>query len=186
MSFILGNDLAGGNVWNQVNSEVLPQVVTVPGKTAVHDCVEKNPDVFPTCAITRAMLRKGGRSFSPAEYELSDSFFVNLESEKSPESIERLSVIDLSGPDRKIYKSMSESACSSRTKLIAAQKADMSLVSLFRSASSDINIDKEPQCFFFQDGVLRKWRPYNVPDHGNSVHQIVMPVEYRDKIECSS
>lgn len=29
---------------------------------------------------------------------------------------------------------------------------------------------------------MRKWRPYNVPDHGNSVHQIFMPVEYRDKI----
>lgn len=84
-------------MWNRVSSEVLPQVVTVPSKTADHECVEKNPDVFPACAITRAMSRKGGRSISPVEYELSDSFFVNLESETSSES----SAIDLSGPDRK-------------------------------------------------------------------------------------
>lgn len=44
---------------------------------------------------------------------------------------------------------------------------------------------EKPQCFFFQDGVLiRKWRPYNVPDQWNSVQQIVVPSVYRDEILC--
>ena len=59
----------------------------------------------------------------------------------------------------------------------------MSLATLLQSALSDVDLDKEPQCFFFRDGILmRKWRPGNVPDQWNSVHQIVVPSDYRDHI----
>ena len=71
----------------------------------------------------------------------------------------------------------------SREKLINAQKVDVTLASLFQLASLDVDLDKEPQCFFFRDGILmRKWRPYNVPDQCNSLEQIVVPSGYRDEI----
>ena len=48
------------------------------------------------------------------------------------------------------------------------------------------DLNKEPQCLLFQDGILmRNWRPYNVPDHCNSVEQIIVPSGYRD-FECGS
>lgn len=60
ISFILGNDLAGGNVWNRVGSKVLHRVVAVPGKPADHRCVEKNPKGIPsraaTCAVSKVNL----------------------------------------------------------------------------------------------------------------------------------
>ena len=59
----------------------------------------------------------------------------------------------------------------------------MSLAPLFQLASSDVDLDKEPQCLFFRDGTLmRKWRHYNVPDQCNALEQIVMPSGYRDEI----
>ncbi|KAG7470319.1 hypothetical protein JOB18_040638 [Solea senegalensis] len=47
---------------------------------------------------------------------------------------------------------------------------------LSKLASSDVDLDKEPQCLFFRDGILmRKWRSYNVPDECNSLEQVVVP-----------
>ena len=61
ISFILGNDLAGGKVWGNTEA-VSPPVVSdsvpeVPPKP--DQCARRHPDVFPSCAVTRAMVKRG-------------------------------------------------------------------------------------------------------------------------------
>ena len=61
ISFILGNDLAGEKVWGNTEA-VLPPVVSdalpeVPPKP--DQCLRRHPDVFPSCAVTRAMVKRG-------------------------------------------------------------------------------------------------------------------------------
>ena len=61
ISFILGNDLAGGKVWGNTEA-VSPPVVAdfVPEVPPRPDqCSRRHPDVFPSCAVTRAMLKRG-------------------------------------------------------------------------------------------------------------------------------
>lgn len=59
----------------------------------------------------------------------------------------------------------------------------MTLAPLLQLAASDVDLDKEPQCLFFRNGVLmRKWRPCHVPNLGKDCIQIVLPAEYRDKV----
>lgn len=64
VSFILGNDLAGGKVFPP------PEVVDVP-VVAVPESAVSVPNVFPVCAVTRAQARKLGETV-----DLSDSFFA--------------------------------------------------------------------------------------------------------------
>ncbi|KAL2078791.1 hypothetical protein ACEWY4_026476 [Coilia grayii] len=182
VTFILGNDIAFGNVWAKENSNVLPQV-SAPD-SSVHECVQKYPDVFPACAVTRAMARRSAtdkhslsHTVVDAPVDLSDSFLVNVDPGSMPCSSTTCSV-----PVKNVSK-VEDSLCLSREKLISAQKADVTLAPLLQLAASDIDLDKEPQCLFFRDGVLmRKWRPCHVPNQGTSYIQVVLPVEYRDKV----
>ncbi|XP_013856451.1 uncharacterized protein LOC106512364 [Austrofundulus limnaeus] len=55
ISVILGNNLAGGRVWRDVAP---PPVVRVSPSVSVLDvCAQDFPDVFPSCAVTRAITR---------------------------------------------------------------------------------------------------------------------------------
>ncbi|KAK0151950.1 hypothetical protein N1851_006690 [Merluccius polli] len=61
ISFILGNDLAGGKVWGNTEA-VSPPVVSdfvpeIPPKP--DQCSRRHPEVFPSCAVTRAMVKRG-------------------------------------------------------------------------------------------------------------------------------
>ncbi len=52
VSFILGNDIAGGNVFPR------PVVISEPMECASMALVEKFPQVFPACAVTRSQSQK--------------------------------------------------------------------------------------------------------------------------------
>lgn len=56
ITFILGNDLAGGNVWGESNVAAPPIVVSVPRKTDV-EIHKEFSDLFPACAVTRSMTK---------------------------------------------------------------------------------------------------------------------------------
>lgn len=77
VSLILGNDLARARVW--VNSNVVspPIVRPVSEPPRTSDlCSRRYPDVFPACAVTRAMAVRGtGSDFVP----LSDTFLAQPE-----------------------------------------------------------------------------------------------------------
>ncbi|KAG5830190.1 hypothetical protein ANANG_G00307450, partial [Anguilla anguilla] len=168
VTFILGNDLAGGNVWRQ--SDTPPEVVSVPLVCEGPDELEqKYPDVFPTCAVTRAMAKQRDASDLQEECfddlcvtffghpEMSDSQSVFLPTVKTSEDLvpEKGDTVKTTICDMPL----------SRAQLISAQKADPTLVSLFESVSPDQEIDAVPQGYFLRDGVLmRTWRPHDVPD----------------------
>ena len=72
VSFLLGNDLAGGRV------SVLPVVSEVPVyERETENLVDEFPEVFPTCAITRfrASEAERVRKESGSEISLDDAFF---------------------------------------------------------------------------------------------------------------
>ncbi|KAL7851811.1 hypothetical protein SRHO_G00175960 [Serrasalmus rhombeus] len=78
VSFILGNDLAGGKVWG--NTEVVPPpiVVSVPKHSNKADqCFQKHPHVFSACAVTRAMAKHGDLSVNSLSLE--DTFLATPE-----------------------------------------------------------------------------------------------------------
>ncbi len=55
VSFILGNNLAGDRVWRDVPSP--PVVTTCPTSLGDMDISQQYPEVFVTCALTRAMSK---------------------------------------------------------------------------------------------------------------------------------
>lgn len=59
VSFILGNDLAGRKVWSNTDVVSPPIVMSVPKISKKPDyCARRYPDVFPACAVTRAMAKQ--------------------------------------------------------------------------------------------------------------------------------
>ena len=49
VTFIIGNDIGGGNVWKN-DVEVLPHMA-VPDKPLVHHCAQQHPDVLRLCVL---------------------------------------------------------------------------------------------------------------------------------------
>ena len=74
ISFILGDDLAGGNVFPL--PEVFNNLISVaPACCPASDSVDVSvPNVFPVCAITRAQACKVGKAV-----DLSESFMATLD-----------------------------------------------------------------------------------------------------------
>lgn len=70
VTFILGNDLAGGNVWEKSGSGVPPIVAPIVKK------MDDSSNLFPACAITRAKAKK--MRLDEKESILSDTFFPSV------------------------------------------------------------------------------------------------------------
>lgn len=77
ISFILGNDLAGSQVWcspEAVSPPVVSEIVPEIGLPLKPDqCSRQHPDVFPSCAVTRAMVKRG---FDSDFVPLDDTFLI--------------------------------------------------------------------------------------------------------------
>ena len=78
ISLILGNDLAGGKVW--CNKEAVSPTIVLSNLVAEvplkpDQCSRRQPGVFPSCAVTRAVVKRGiGSDFVSLEY----TFLVHL------------------------------------------------------------------------------------------------------------
>lgn len=85
ITFILGNDLAGGNVWGRSGVAAPPIISSIPRKSDVDNCREF-PDLFPACAVTRSMAKP--LSENQVEVPLHDTFFYafNTSEQESEES----------------------------------------------------------------------------------------------------
>ncbi|XP_016351416.1 uncharacterized protein LOC107695849 [Sinocyclocheilus anshuiensis] len=153
VTFILGNDLAGGNVWEKSDGGVPPIVVPDVGKIDYSpDC----PNLFPACAITRA---KAKRMISDERESILGDAFISSVNSSQPErntvctSIEDEtpvselpSVIDNveksdSQPESPFYCDDHVNACSlsplynvTRDELIREQQSDCTLQDLFSLA----------------------------------------------------
>ncbi len=58
ITFILGNDLAGGNVWGESKVAPPPIVVCVPRKSDIEKRNKSFPDLFPACAVTVSIAKQ--------------------------------------------------------------------------------------------------------------------------------
>lgn len=113
-----------------------------------------------SCDGLKSFHFPGGKRTLLSSPLLSHSFFLDLNDSSAaslagsgetskPGTKESLSFAPLADSGETSKSVRGESMCLSHAELIAAQKADMSLSSLFSLGSSDVDLDKEPQCFFF-------------------------------------
>lgn len=117
VSFILGNDLAGGKV---VPS--LEVVDTLSEEHSTDELSQKYPNAFTACVITRAQSKKD------SEVSLSDSFIcVDQEAEEKHEGNSQVS-----DEGNEVVVSDPLILVVTREQLIEAQKNDVSLVKCFR------------------------------------------------------
>ena len=181
---LLGNDLAGDKV------VVNPLVTDTPNIGQTDDPIgQEIPDLYPSCAVTRAMAKKAILKNSNSDIDLTDTFigqYFNNEIIKS---------LDPSLSDTQTNSSVSchSSPWSidqghdtlSKSQLIQEQQTDPEISKLiFRTLPED-EISQVPMCYYIKNGILmKKWRPYDVSadDEWAVYHQIVVPKSYRHEI----
>ena len=159
---LLGNDLAGDKV------VVNPLVTDTPNIGQTDDPIEQAiPDLYPTCAVTRAMTKRAILKNSNFDIDLTDTFigqYFNNEIKK---------YLDPSLSDTQTDSS------------ISCQQTDPEISKLIFRALPEDEISQVAMCYYIKSGILmRKWRPFDVPadDEGAVYHQIVVPKSYRHEI----
>ena len=181
---LLGNDLAGDKV------VVNPLVTDTPNIGQTDDPIEQEiPDLYPSCAVTRAMAKNAILKDSNFDIDLTDTFigqYFNNEIKKS---------LDPSLSDTQTDSSMSCHSSPrsndqghdmlSKSQLIQEQQTDPEISKLIFRALPEDEISQVPICYYIKNGILmRKWRPFDVPadDKWAVYHQIVVPKSYRHEI----
>ena len=181
---LLGNDLAGDKV------VVNPLVTDTPNIGQTEDLIEQEiPDLYPSCAVTRAMAKRAILKNSNSDIDLTDTFigqYFNDEIKKS---------LDPSLSDNQTDSSMSCHSSPrsidqghdtlSKSQLIQEQQTDPEISKLIFRALPENEISQVPMCYYIKNGILmRKWRPFDVPadDEWAVYHQIVVPKSYRHEI----
>ena len=181
---LLGNDLAGDRV-------VVNALVTdTPNIGQTDDPIEQEiPDLYPSCAVTRAMAKKAILKNSNSDIDLTDTLmgqYFNNEIKK---------YLDPSLSDTQTDSSMSCHSAPrsidqghdtlSKSQLIQKQQTDPDISKLILRALPEDEISQVPMCYYTKNGILmRKWRPLDVPadDEWAVYHQIVVPKLYRHEI----
>ena len=163
ISMILGNDLAGDRVIGDL------QVSDVPCLATENEAIE---DLFPSCAVTRAMAKAAEASQkNTTQAESSNITLENesLESKATHKSRDSLQPLGLSP-----------------SKLVTEQEQDMKILNIKNRALIEIEAEKVPVCYFVNSSsiLMRKWRPPNVPASNEwcIVYQIVIPPIYRKDV----
>ena len=185
---LLGNDLAGDKV------VVNPLVTDTPCMDQSPDPIEQElPDLYPSCAVTRAMAKKATLTENQSDVDLTDSFIGqsfkneitkslshNLP-EHQTDSNDNTSVSD-HFPSSLVEE---DHDIRSRSQLSKEQHKDPEILPLFQKAVSETDLAQDPICFYIKNGMLmRKWRSPEVSadDEWAVNHQIVVPKIYRSEI----
>ena len=172
---LLGNDLAGDKV------VVNPLVTDTTNIDQTDDPIEQEiPDLYPSCAVTRAMAKKAILKNLNSDIDLTDTFicqYFNNEIAKS---------LDHSLSDTQTRQCLVQGHDTlSKSQLIQEQQTDPEISkSIFRVLPED-EISQVPMCYYIKNGILmRKWRPFDVQadDEWAVYHQIVVPKSYRHEI----
>ena len=185
VDMLMGNDLAGKKVIPNLQmvenpvQEILESNIptTVLDSTSMGDMV---PEVFPVCAVTRAMARRGTTHMEEVTQEDPDlgDFFVEPSDLKiSLGNEENNQVEQLVEPKVEIEIE--------KNTLIQEQEKDGSLKTLWNEARKADNVDEDYVGSYVEGGVLmRSWRPLDSPanEHWKVKRQIVVPQIYRKKI----
>ena len=177
---LLGNDLAGDKV------VVNPLVTDTPSLDQTPDPIEQEiPDLYPSCAVTRAMAKKDIKN-ETQDVDLFDTIIgqsFNDQVNKTVTHSQSEKQADLS--TSQIDPNLQGHDTMSRSQLIQEQQNDPDISELFHGALSENETSHVPVCYYTKNGILmRKWRPPDVPanDEWKVVHQIVIPMSYRPHI----
>ena len=151
------------------------------------------PDLYPSCAVTRAMAKKAILTENQSDVDLTDSFIGqsfkneiarslchNLP-EYQTDSDDSISISD------HFTSSLVEEGhdIRSRSQLSEEQHKDPEISSLFHKADNETDLAQDPICFYIKNGILmRKWRSPEVSadDEWPVNHQIVLSKIYRFEI----
>ena len=179
ISFILGNDLAGGSVFP------LPEVIKDPTSVASAGCptsvpsTVSGPNLFPVCAVTRAQARKLGETV-----DLSESFMATLgegEPSFSVSATNECEKVEKCVDESELFPADTDLSLNvTRKMLIDAQRNDPCLT-LCLSSVVATEENSKPCVYFLDDGVLmRRWSPDS--SEARVVNQVVVPTAYRAQI----
>ncbi|KAK4314182.1 hypothetical protein Pmani_014515 [Petrolisthes manimaculis] len=175
IDMILGNDLAGGRV------HPVPIVSNEPERhKATEELVKRDPIVFPSCAVTRAMSQNA--LLAPEHISVDDE--ERVESGKITDGEEDVINLGETILGKNDFDVVNLTHCDVDSKrLLELQKADESLVEVFKKCEDGENQQNE---IFVEKNVLkRRWVPIDADKDDitwRSVEQVVVPKELRQEI----
>ena len=181
---LLGNDLAGDKV------VVDPLLTNTPCVDQPPDTIEQEiPDLYPSCAVTRAMTKKAKQNNGMQDINLADtligqSFNDEILNSLSPSQSDIQTDFDTSRSNTDLSPSISNDQLS-RSQLCKEQHSDPEISPLFDRALDENEMSQVPVCYYVKNDILmRKWRPLDVSadDEWTVNHQIVVPRAYRPEI----
>ena len=185
---LLGNDLAGDKV------VVNPLVTDTPCMDQSPDPIEQElPDLYPSCAVTRAMAKKAMLTENQSDVDLTNSFIGQSFKSEITRSLShnlpehQTGSIDCTSVSDHFPSSLVEEGhdIRSRPQLSKEQHKDPEISPLFHKAVNETDLAQDPICFYIKNGILmRKWRSPEIPadDEWAVYHQIVVPKIYRSEI----
>ncbi len=155
VSVILGNNLAGDHVWSDVTSP--PVVTTCPTSLGDMDISQQHPEVFVSCALTRAMSK-----------EITDDRLRDFKGlVKSQRMVPGL--LALPSVSYQVW--------------VCAQREDSSLKSLFDAVLSPEVEESSANGYFIENEVLlRKWTFHAEGGLTEPTIQVVVPVSLRNTV----
>ena len=147
------------------------------------------PDLYPSCAVTRAMAKRAILKNSNSDIDLTDTFIgqyfkneITKSLDPSLSDTQTDSSMSCHSPPRSIDQGHD---MLSKSQLIQEQQTDPEISKLIFRALPEDEISQVPMCYYIKNGILmRKWRPFDVPadDEWAVYHQIVVPKSYRHEI----
>ena len=182
ISLILGNDIAGNKV--TANPVILKPSIGVKD-SAFNDPSLQDSEVYPSCAVTRAMARKleseeaDTGQVNDNFQGLHDSFLADLE-DTCDSGMPVKGVKSEQADLRDIGKDTL-----SRGKLLQEQETDSDILALRKKVVDIDQVVDEQVCFYLNDGILmRKWRPPDstIEEEWKVLHQVVVPKVYRTEV----
>ena len=178
---LLGNDLAGDKV------VVDPLLTSTPCVDQPPDSIEQEiPDLYPSCAVTRAMAKKANQNYGMQDINLADtligqSFNDEILNSLSPSQSDIQTDFDTSRSNFDLAPSISKDQGHyqlSRSQLCKEQHSDPEISPLFERVLDENEMSQVPVCYYVKNDILmRKWRPPDVSADGEWTvnHQIVVP-----------
>ena len=125
------------------------------------------PDLYTSCAVTRAMAKKANQNNGMQDINLSDtligqSFNDGISNSLSPSQSDIQTDFDISRSNIDLSPSISNDQLS-RSQLCKEQDSDHEISPLFDRALDENEMSQVPVCYYVKNDILvRKWRPPDV------------------------
>lgn len=186
VDMLMGNDLGKKRVipnLQMVENPLKEMTEATTTQAAVHHSTRGEaevPEVFPVCAVTRAMARRGIVDAGEAEQEDRgpDSTFVGVEEKGNRQENENNKMVECQVETNIDF-------VVEKNELVKAQEGDESLKPIWNEAKRLGDLDDEYVGYYVDRGILmRSWRPLETPAsaHWMMKRQIVVPQVYRRKL----